>query len=84
MDKNEIFNIIKRSIMEIVPDIDEKDICPEISMKDLGANSVDRMDIIIQSMKELEIKVPMVEFGNLKNIQGVVDLLYEKKLTFGK
>lgn len=74
-----VFDVVKKSILEILPDIEANDIIIEESLKNLGANSIDRMDIVINSMEALEIKVPLVEFGNAKNIQGLVDVLYEKK-----
>lgn len=79
MDKEDIFQIIKNNIADIVPEILEKGIKIEDSLKDLGANSVDRMDIVIKTMETLGIKIPLVELGRAANIQSLVDLLYEKK-----
>lgn len=81
MDKNEIFLIMKEIIAEILPDIDLEKITTEDSLKEIGANSIDRMDIIIGLMEKLGLKIPLVEFGQLKNIQGIVDLLYSKKVS---
>jgi polyketide biosynthesis acyl carrier protein len=47
--------------------------------KDLGANSIDRMDIVTQTMEDLAIKIPLVELAKVQNIQELVDLLYEQK-----
>jgi|LSQX01.2.fsa_nt_gb polyketide biosynthesis acyl carrier protein len=83
MTKENVFEVVKESIIEILPDISDGDILIEKSLKDLGANSIDRMDVVVQSMETLGIKIPMLEFGNIKNIQGLVDLLYEKKVELG-
>lgn len=80
MTKEAVFEVIKKAITDILPDISENEIKIEGSLKDYGANSIDRMDIIVSSMETLGLRIPLVEFGQLKNIQGVVDLLYEKKL----
>ena len=79
MDKEYIFQIIKNNIADIVPEILENGIRIEDSLKELGANSVDRMDIVIKTMETLEIKIPLVELGRAANIQSLVDLLYDKK-----
>lgn len=79
MTKEQVFEVVKDSIVEFLPDVSRDDICIEESLRDLGANSIDRMDIVIKSMEALGIKIPMVEFGKVKNIQGLVDLLYDKK-----
>ncbi|TQR46690.1 acyl carrier protein [Paenibacillus popilliae] len=79
MKKESIFNAVKEAIVEILPDIEVHEVQPEMSLKDIGANSVDRMDIIIRTMELTDIKVPLVEFGKLSNIQGIIDLLDAKK-----
>ncbi|MBN3526384.1 phosphopantetheine-binding protein [Paenibacillus apiarius] len=83
MTKDKIFGIIKGSIIEFLPEVSADEISMEQSLRDLGANSIDRMEIIVKSMEDLKIKIPMVQFGNLKDIQALVDLLYEKKLELG-
>ncbi len=80
MNKNNVFEVVKESIIEILPDVKEHEISIEGNLKDLGANSIDRMDIVVRTMEVMELKIPMVEFGNVKNIQELVDLLYEKKI----
>jgi polyketide biosynthesis acyl carrier protein len=78
MTKEEVFQVVKDSIIEFLPDVSPEQIEISLSLKDLGANSVDRMDIVINSMESLGIKIPLVEFGKVNNIQGLVDLLYER------
>ncbi len=78
MTREEIFNIVKESIAEILPEIDIESLKVEDSLRELGANSIDRADIIIDTMEALGLKIPLVEFGNLANIKEIVDLFYEK------
>lgn len=80
MDKDQIFSIIKQNIVDVVPDLANRTIAIEDSLKDLGANSVDRAEIIIKSMAALQLKVPLVEFGQAKNIQELVNI-FASKLT---
>lgn len=83
MTKADVFEIVKENILDILPDVSEEEIQIEGSMKDLGANSIDRADIVVGSMEKLGLKIPLVEFGQLKNIQELVDLLYERKVSNG-
>ena len=46
-------------------------------MKELGANSLDIVEIVSVSMRELKIKVPRSELSKLTNIGGLVELLYQ-------
>lgn len=74
--KVEIFEVIKGNLLEILPDLEPSRIVPAESMKNLGANSIDRADVIIQTMEVLELKFPLHELGGLKNIQDLVDDFY--------
>ena len=47
----------------------------EGTLSDLGANSVDRADIVTQSMLELHVKVPPREFKEVTDIRSLVSLL---------
>lgn len=77
MTKEDIFEVIKRNIVDIIPEVDEESIEIEHSLKnDIGANSIDRMDILLQSMQDLKVKVPMVKFGEAKNIKDIINVFY--------
>ncbi len=78
MTKEYIFELIKKTINEIDPDIATDCLRMEQSLSEIGINSIDRADIIIILLEELNIKMPLVEFGRLKNIESIVELLYEK------
>lgn len=76
MSKEEVFEIVKENVIDILPDVNEQDIHPEECLKNLGANSIDRMEITVSCMKSLSLKIPLIEFGSVSNIQGLVDVLY--------
>ncbi|SPF40799.1 Acyl carrier protein [Candidatus Desulfosporosinus infrequens] len=78
MSKESVFQVIKESIVDILPEISTNQIEIALSLQDLGANSIDRMDIIIRSMESLGVKIPLVELARVSNIQGLVDLFYER------
>ncbi|MCT4598819.1 MAG: phosphopantetheine-binding protein [Vallitalea sp.] len=78
MSREDILNIVKKCIEDILGDVGEIDI--NKSLKDYGANSIDRADITMDSMEAIGCKIPLVEFGNVSNIQGLVDVFYEKQV----
>ena len=53
------------------------EIDPSKSMKDLGANSVDIVEVVSCSMRELKVKVPRSELNKLTDINALVDMLHE-------
>jgi polyketide biosynthesis acyl carrier protein len=76
--KDEILAVIRRHLLDILGKLSPEDVRLDISMRDLGANSIDRVEVILQTMAELSLKIPLVEFGEVSNIGELVDLLYEK------
>ena len=74
MTKAEIFDIVKKNAVEIL-DIEPETISLEKSLTDLGANSVDRVEIITLTMEDLGIKLPFMSFATATNIEDLVDIL---------
>ncbi len=62
--------------MDVVGEIEEHQIDPAKSMKELGANSLDIVEVVSCAMRELKVKVPRSELSKLTNINGLVDQLY--------
>ena len=77
MTKEQIFEVVKNHIVDTLEDVDEAKIDPTKSMKELGANSLDIVEIVSCSMRELKVKVPRSELAKLANIQELVDLLHQ-------
>jgi acyl carrier protein len=72
---NEIFEVVKKHLVDICPDIDAALVVPEASMKDLGASSLDMVEVVSCSMRELGVRVPRQELSTIKDIGGLVELL---------
>lgn len=77
MDKTNIFNMIKTKIVEVLPELENQEIQISQSLKDLGANSVDRVEISQNSMEALGLKIPRTEMGGIENLQSLVDLFHK-------
>ncbi len=80
MNRNEIFKIIRGNIVKILPFLTPKDISIDMHLKDLGANSLDRMEIVIMSVDELGLKLPLNKLGKLKKIKDYVNIFYENQM----
>lgn len=80
MTRDDVFDIVKKNIREVLPELDDSKIVTEVHLKELGANSVDRMEIITMSMEDLDINIPLVEFAKVKNIDELISLLYNEKV----
>jgi len=77
VSREEILDIVKEHLMDNLEDLEEKDFDPAKSMKDLGANSLDIVEVVSCTMRDLKVKIPRSELSNLTNVDGLVDLLYK-------
>jgi len=78
MTRSEIFELIKGNLLEILPELDPASVDEDKSMRDLGANSIDRADVIIRTMEQLKVKLQISELAEVKNLRGLADTLFEK------
>ena len=76
MTKDHIYAVVKKHLMGTVDGLNDVDITVSKSMKELGATSLDIVEIVSLSMRELKVKVPRSELVKLVNIGGLVDLLH--------
>ena len=76
MIEDEIFEIIKKNTVNIVVGVKPEIITIEKKLKDVGADSIDRADILAKTIEDLGIKIPLVELGKAKVIKDIVDILH--------
>jgi len=77
MEKENIFLVVKNVIAEVLPDVDPESVDIGQNLKALGANSIERTEIVVLLMEQLGIKLPLVSFGKVENIEGMVDVFLE-------
>jgi polyketide biosynthesis acyl carrier protein len=77
MAKENVYEVVKNVIMEVIPDLTPEMISIDKSLKELGANSIDRMEVVTLSMEALKLKLPLMSFASVTNIEGLVDVLSE-------
>jgi acyl carrier protein len=77
MTKEQIMDVIKKNIVANIEDIDGATIDPTKSMKDYGANSLDMIEVVSTTMRELKIKVPRSELTDINNIDQLADKFME-------
>ena len=77
MTKEEIIEVIKKNIVENLDDMENEEIDPRKSMKDYGANSLDMIEVVSCSMRELKIKVPRAELADIANIDQLAEKFFK-------
>lgn len=74
--REQVFEVVKTHLVDTIEDLEGVEIDPAKSMKDLGANSLDIVEVVSCSMRDLKVKVPRAELNKLDNMNQLVDLLY--------
>ncbi len=75
MTRNEVLSVVLGQLAKVLPDVRPGQVDPGRRMADLGASSLDRMDVVVASQGELGIQVPASEFADVADINGLVDVL---------
>lgn len=77
--KNEIVSLIKENLVEIIPELEGEDISGDETLVDLGANSIDRGELITLTLERLDLNVSRIEFVSAQTINQLADLIVEKR-----
>jgi len=74
-DEQAVRDVVHRAIAEILPDIPPEQIDESKHLADLGADSVDRVEIILRLTSALGVAEPLSAFGQLPNVGALIDHL---------
>lgn len=78
MTVDEIFNMLVKNTTEVVFELEDHDFKMTDSLKELGANSIDRSEIIMMTLEDLDKEMPLVEFAKAGNMGELASLIHER------
>jgi polyketide biosynthesis acyl carrier protein len=78
MTVEEVFQIIARHTCEVLPELESHHFEPHDSLRRLGANSIDRLEIVMMTLESLSLNIPLVETVEAENIGQLATLLHGK------
>ena len=79
MEKAEIRDVVLKHVRENVDGLEGVDIDTRKSMADYSASSLDIVEVVSASMRELEINIPRTRLSDVKNIDELVELFDQVK-----
>ena len=79
MKKEKIIKIIKKHVVDNIDDVNINDIDENISIKEYGANSLDKIEVVSGSMRDLKIKIPQTEFAEINTINELAEKFIQYK-----
>jgi polyketide biosynthesis acyl carrier protein len=71
----ELFAVVRSKVLDVLPDVDPAAVTLESRLADLGANSVDRVEVTLLSAEALGIDIPRAELHGVDNLRGLVEIL---------
>jgi polyketide biosynthesis acyl carrier protein len=78
MNQEGVLAVIARHAREIVPGLADHQFSFDDRLRDLGANSVDRSEIIMMTLESLDLHVPLIEVARAENIGELAGILHGK------
>jgi polyketide biosynthesis acyl carrier protein len=78
MNVQDIFDIIVGHTREIVPGLEDHPFQFSDSLRALGANSIDRSEILMMTLESLSLKIPMIDLAKAENIGELAGLMHAR------
>jgi polyketide biosynthesis acyl carrier protein len=80
MDKIKIFELIRQVLTDAVPVLKGREINKDDSFRSLEVNSIERMEVIMLVLEELELDIPRVELLKANDL-GELAIIIETKMN---
>ena len=77
MKREDIADVIRKRAVEIVPGLDQATVDFSRSLRDQGASSLDVVELVSVTMRELKVKIPRNELAKISTLDGLVDLFFK-------
>ncbi|HEY6797887.1 MAG TPA: phosphopantetheine-binding protein [Kineosporiaceae bacterium] len=75
MGESEVLDVVRRTTVQVLPEVLAESVTLDGRLSDLGANSIDRMEIVALSMEELGLVISPTEFAQVKDVRSLVAVL---------
>jgi acyl carrier protein len=84
MNRDEVRWVVLKHIASTAEGLPVEAIDTARSLTDYHVDSIDMVEIVSRSMRELKVKLPRTELREVTNIDGLIDLLHQTVLDAEK
>jgi polyketide biosynthesis acyl carrier protein len=77
MEKSQVLQVIEHHVRRAAAISTDATIDPQKKLIDYGLNSLDIVEVVSGSMRELKVRIPRTELADIKNIDGLADKLIQ-------
>jgi len=74
MSRDAVGDTVREAIAAVLP---TAEVCGDKHLRELGADSVDRVEIIVGAMERLGVHEPMASFAGIPDVDSLVRFLHE-------
>ncbi|QCX82554.1 Polyketide biosynthesis acyl-carrier-protein AcpK (plasmid) [Streptomyces sp. YIM 121038] len=72
----DVLGLLRRHLLALRPDLSADNIQPNCSMRELGVNSLDRLDVVVATLSDLSIEVPNDELAAATDLSELVEIIH--------
>ncbi|WP_026122861.1 acyl carrier protein [Nocardiopsis halotolerans] len=84
MRKEEVFQLVVDAVREVLPELQDHAFEESDTLADLGANSMDRAEIITTVLEGMDLDIPLVETFGPRDLGELAQHLSEASTTGGR
>ncbi|WP_460542363.1 phosphopantetheine-binding protein [Glycomyces halotolerans] len=77
MTADPVMDAVRAALEAVRSDIDPALLTPDVTLTELGCDSMDRAEIVTVSMVALDVTVPVDRFADVSDVRGLVGVLRE-------
>ena len=77
MTRDEVLAVVVKNVKEIVPELEKTGFDPDKNYRELDITSLDLVEIVTGTMRELKVKIPINELTKVKTTNDLVDKLFK-------
>lgn len=78
MDRDQILAVLVAQLRDVVPDLADRPIADGDSMAELGVDSIERSEILMNTLEAIGLEISMVQLHGPRNLGELADLLQAK------
>ncbi|MCC2280651.1 phosphopantetheine-binding protein [Streptomyces sp. ET3-23] len=74
-----VYTLLRTHLLAIRPDLAADSIRPGLSMRELGVNSLDRLDVVVAALTDLGVEVPSDELAAAADLGHLAEIIHRHR-----
>jgi polyketide biosynthesis acyl carrier protein len=78
MTREAVLEVLCEAVMKVVPGLEPADFTPGVTLRELGANSIDRLDILLDVKESLGEDITVHDLTGARDLSGLATALHQR------